>query len=58
MVCFLYNFHKAEDTLLSFSDLEEIMAHQTSHRAGTGKNTNGAPSAPVDGKGLRKAISQ
>jgi hypothetical protein len=27
MVCFLYKFHKTEETLLSFSNLEKITAH-------------------------------
>lgn len=27
VVCFLYNFHKTEETLLNFRTLEKIMAH-------------------------------
>jgi hypothetical protein len=32
VVCFLYNFHKKEGTLLSFSNLEKIKDHRVRHR--------------------------
>jgi hypothetical protein len=51
VVCFLHNFHKTEETLLGFSNLEIITAHRMRHRARIG-----APRVAVDGKVLR--ISQ
>jgi hypothetical protein len=52
VVCFLYNFHKTEETLLSFSNLEKIVEHQACHRTGAGKDSNVPPSAPMEGKGF------
>jgi hypothetical protein len=49
---FPYNFHKTEETLLRVSILEKIKAQRVRHSTETGKNTNGAASAPVDGKGF------
>jgi hypothetical protein len=44
VVCFLYNFHKIEETLPSFNNLEKTMVHRVQHRTRIGRNTNGAPS--------------
>jgi hypothetical protein len=44
---FFITIKKKEETLLSFSNLEEIMEHRACHGTGTGKNSNIAPSAPV-----------
>lgn len=48
VVGFLFNFHKTEETLLSFSNLKKSQPPRVSNRTGIG-----ASSVPVDGKELK-----